>query len=76
MTPTTTHAQAPQQRAGATIIPVGWPTYSAMRGQPESVRWQFYEFSKRLRADLEGHGCLFVEPYDAFVRRVCAELDL
>ncbi|MDG9890179.1 hypothetical protein [Pseudomonas juntendi] len=71
-----TPPQAPQQRVGATIIPVGWPTYSAMRGQPESVRWQFYEFSKRLRAELEGHGCVFVEPYDAFVRRVCAELDL
>lgn len=69
-------AQALQNRAGATIIPMGWPTYRAMQAQLESVRWQFYEFSKRLRADLEGHGCLFVEPYDAFVRRVCAELDL
>lgn len=47
-----------------------------MQGQPESARWQLYEFSKRLRAELEGHGCLFVEPYDAFVRRVCEELQL
>lgn len=76
MTTPPNHSQALQNRAGATIIPMGWPTYRAMQAQLESVRWQFYEFSKRLRADLEGHGCLFVEPYDAFVRRVCAELDL
>ncbi|AGA74855.1 hypothetical protein B479_19815 [Pseudomonas putida HB3267] len=55
---------------------MGWPTYRAMQAQLESVRWQFYEFSKRLRADLEGHGCLFVEPYDAFVRRITEELEL
>ncbi|CAB5525949.1 Uncharacterised protein [Pseudomonas putida] len=76
MTPNVNHAQALQNRTGATIIPMGWPTYTAMKAQPESVRWQFYEFSKRLRADLEGHGCLFVEPYDAFVRRVTEELEL
>lgn len=68
--------EALQQRAGATIIPVGWPTYAALQAQPESTRWQFYEFSKRLRAELEGHGCVFVESYDAFVRRVTRELDL
>lgn len=76
MITTPSHAQALQNRTGATIIPIGWPTYTAMKAQPESVRWQFYEFSKRLRADLEGHGCLFVEPYDAFVRCVCEELQL
>ena len=69
-------AQALPQRSGATIIPMGWPTYRAMQAQLESVRWQFYEFSKRLRADLEGHGCLFVEPYDAFLRRITEELEL
>lgn len=68
--------QTLQQRAGAAIIPMGWPTYRAMQGQPESVRWQFYEFSKRMRAELEGHGFMFVEGYDAFVRRVCEELQL
>ena len=76
MTRPSTSPQALQQRAGATIFPAGWPTYRAMRSQPESVRWQFYEFSKRLRAELEGHGCLFVEPYDAFVRRITEELEL
>lgn len=68
--------EALPKRAGAKIIPTGWPTYRAMRGQPESVRWQFYEFSKRLRAALEGHGCMFVEGYDQFVRRVTEELEL
>jgi hypothetical protein len=58
------------------IVPAGWPSYQAMAGQPECVRWQFYEFSKRLRLELEGHGCAFAEPYDAFVRRVTEELDL
>ncbi|WP_016715566.1 MULTISPECIES: hypothetical protein [Pseudomonas] len=55
---------------------MGWPTYRAMQAQPESVRWQFYEFAKQLRAELQGHGCLFAEPYDAFVRRITEELDL
>ena len=76
MTPISKPTQVHQQRSGATIIPTGWPAYGAMQGQPESARWQLYEFSKRLRAELEGHGCLFVEPYDAFVRRVCEELQL
>ncbi|SUD80286.1 hypothetical protein [Pseudomonas putida] len=76
MTTTPNPVQALPQRAGATIIPTGWPAYGAMQGQPELARWQLYEFSKRLRAELEGHGCLFVEPYDAFVRRVCEELQL
>lgn len=76
MTTTSNPVQALPQRAGARIIPTGWPTYRAMRGQPGSVRWQFYEFSKRLRAALEGHGCMFVEGYDQFVRRVCEELQL
>lgn len=76
MTKPSTPAQALLQRAGATIIPVGWPAYAAMQVQPESTRWQFYEFSKRLRAELEGHGCVFAESHDDFVRRVCEELQL
>ncbi|RYY87750.1 MAG: hypothetical protein EOO15_10925 [Chitinophagaceae bacterium] len=76
MTTPSTPPQALQNRTGATIIPVDWPTYRAMQGQPESTRWQFYEFAKRLRAELEGHGCLFTEGYDQFVRRITQELDL
>jgi hypothetical protein len=76
MTTSPNTAQALLNRTDATIIPMGWPTYRAMAGQSERVRWQFYEFSKRLRRELEGHGCLFAEPYDAFVRRVTEELDL
>lgn len=71
-----TPPQALQKRAGATIIPMGWPSYGSLQSAHESVRWQLYEFIKRLRVDLESRGCLFVEPYDAFVRRVCEELQL
>lgn len=76
MTTTPNHAQVLQQRAGAVIIPAGFPTYGAMQEQPESARWYFYEFAKQLRAELQRHGCLFAEPYDQYVRRVCEELQL
>lgn len=76
MTTTANHAHELHQRAGASIVPSGWPCCDLFKLFPEGARWQFYEFSKRLRADLEGHGCLFVEPYDAFLRRITEELEL
>ncbi|MEW2971555.1 hypothetical protein [Pseudomonas juntendi] len=76
MTPTTTHAQALQQRAGASIITGPMPSYSRFREFPERERWALYELAKAGRQYLEDKGFVMDEPYDAFVRRVCAELDL
>lgn len=76
MTPTTTHAQAPQQRAGATIITGPWPSYAAFRGLPERERWVLYGSAKAYREALELQGFQMAESYDAFVRRITGELEL
>lgn len=76
MTPTPKHAQAPQQRAGASIITGPWPCYSQFRGFPERERLALYELAKAGRRYLEDKGFVIDEPYDAFVRRVCEELQL
>lgn len=76
MTPTTTHAQALPQRAGATIINGPWPTYTQFKGLPERERWTIYEPAKAGRQAMEDRGLQMAESYDAFVRRVTEELDL
>ncbi|AUA31690.1 hypothetical protein CWR53_03305 [Pseudomonas sp. SGAir0191] len=76
MTPITKPAQAPQQRAGAAIVAGPWPDYTAFRHLLEADRWRAYECAKRHRADLVAQGFETAEPYDAFVRRVCEELQL
>lgn len=76
MTPTTTHAQAPQQRAGATIINGPWPTYTQFKGFPERERWTIYELAKAGRRAMEDSGFEMAESYDQFVRRVTAELEI
>ena len=52
------------------------PSYSRFREFPERERWALYELAKAGRQYLEDKGFVMDEPYDAFVRRVCAELDL
>ncbi|ANI33292.1 phage-like protein [Pseudomonas sp. JY-Q] len=76
MTMTPNHAQALQQRAGATIINGPWPTYAQFRGLPERERWTLYELAKAGRQAMEDNGFEMAESYDAFVRRVTEELDL
>lgn len=76
MTPTTTHAQALQQRAGASIITGPWPTYSQFKGFPERERWALYELAKAGRQAMEDNGFEMAESCDAFARRVTEELDL
>lgn len=76
MTRPSTPPQAPQQRAGASIITGPWPTYSQFKGFPERERWGLYELAKAGRRYLEDKGFQLAEPYDAFVRRVTEELDL
>lgn len=69
-------AQAPQQRAGATIISGPWPSYAAFRELPERERWVLYGSAKAYREALELQGLAMAENYDAFVRRITEELDL
>lgn len=69
-------AQAPQQRAGATIINGPWPTYTQFKGLPERERWTIYELAKAGRRSMEDNGFEMAESYDAFVRRVTEELEL
>lgn len=76
MTTTPNQIQAPTKRAGATIISGPWPTYSQFRGLPERERWTLYELAKAGRRYLEDKGFVIDEPYDAFVHRVCEELQL
>lgn len=76
MTPNLNPAQAPQQRAGASIVTGPWPTYSQFKGFPERERWTIYELAKAGRRAMEDKGFAMGESYDAFVRRVTQELDL
>ncbi|MEF0146505.1 hypothetical protein [Pseudomonas guariconensis] len=68
--------QALQQRAGATIISGPWPTYAQFKGLPERERWVLYGSAKAYRSALEDQGLVMAEPYDAFIRRVTAELEI
>ncbi|MEN5111309.1 hypothetical protein ABE521_20920 [Pseudomonas sp. TWI672] len=76
MTMTPNHAQALQQRGGATTIAGPWPSYAAFRDLPERERWTIYELAKAGRQAMENSGFVMAESYDAFVRRVTKELEL
>ena len=72
----TVYPQALQQLVGATIITGPWPTYSQFKGFAERERWTLYELAKAGRQAMEDKGFEMAESYDAFVRRICTELDL
>lgn len=74
--PSTPPPQAPQQRAGATIVSGPWPTYTQFKGLPERERWTIYELAKAGRMKKEDQGIVSSETYDAFVRRITGELEL
>lgn len=76
MTRSSTPPHAHQQSAGAPIIAGPWPSYSAFRQLPERERWALYGSAKAYRSALEQQGFQMAEPYDEFVRRVTAELDI
>ena len=71
-----TPPQALQQRAGASIIAGPWPTYGHFKSLPERERWVLYGSAKAYRLALEGQGFVMAEPYDQFVQRVTAELEI
>lgn len=68
--------QALQQRAGATVVNGPWPTYSYFKGLPERERWTIYELAKAGRRAMEDSGFEMAEPYDEFIKRVTAELEI
>lgn len=69
-------AQAPQQRAGATIISGPWPSYAGFLDLPERDRWVLYGSAKAYREALELQGLVMSESYDEFIKRVTAELEI
>lgn len=68
--------QALQQNAGAPIIAGPWPSYIQLKSLPERERWAIYELAKSGRMKKDDQGIVSSETYDAFVRRICEELDL
>jgi hypothetical protein len=68
---TTTAEKGPES-----VIAGPWPSYSQFRGLPERDRWVLYGSAKAYRQALEDQGVVMAEGYDAFIRRVCAELEI
>lgn len=71
-----THGRTLQPRAGATTIAGPWPSYSQFKGLPERERWTLYELAKAGRLAMEDKGFRMAESYEAFVKRVCNELEI
>ncbi len=53
-----------------------WPSYVGARHLPEPERWVVYSTAKAYRAALEEQGVAMAEPYDQFVQRITAELEI
>lgn len=64
------------QRPPATAIAGPWPCYTAFKHLPERERWVLYGSAKAYRQALEAQGLAMAESYDAFIKRVCTELDI
>lgn len=64
------------RRASAPVIVGPWPSYAQFKNLPERDRWVLYGSAKAYRDALELQGLAMAESYGAFIKRVCAELDL
>ncbi|QXZ16079.1 hypothetical protein KVQ82_09270 [Pseudomonas sp. AO-1] len=64
------------ERGPASVIAGPWPTYSQFKSLPERDRWVLYGSAKAYRVALENQGLVMAEGYEAFIRRVCAELEI
>ena len=69
------HISSTMQGA-VSVIAGPWPSYSQFKGLPERDRWVLYGSAKANRQALEDQGLVMAEGYDAFIRRVCAELEI
>ena len=64
------------EKGPVSVIAGPWPSYAAFKGLPERDRWVLYGSAKAYRQALEDQGVVMAEGYDAFIRRVCAELEI
>lgn len=64
------------EKGPVSVIAGPWPSYSQFRGLPDRDRWVLYGSAKAYRQALEDQGLVMAEGYDAFIRRVCAELEI
>lgn len=64
------------EKGPVSVIAGPWPSYSQFKGLPERDRWVMYGSAKGYRQALEDQGLVMAEGYDAFIRRVCAELEI
>lgn len=67
---------ATEQGSGESLVMLPWPSYAGARHLPERERWVVYSTAKAYRAALEEQGIAMAEPYDQFVQRVTAELEI
>ncbi|RJX81284.1 hypothetical protein [Pseudomonas sp. LS-2] len=63
-------------RPVAPAIAGPWPSYAQFKDLPERQRWVLYGSAKAYRDALQLQGLAMAESYDAFIKRVCAELDI
>ncbi|WP_282352909.1 hypothetical protein [Pseudomonas sp. PS01303] len=64
------------EQDSVSVIAGPWPSYAAFKGLPDRDRWVLYGSAKAYRQALEDQGLVMAETYDAFIRRVCAELEI
>ncbi|MDD0969704.1 hypothetical protein [Pseudomonas aphyarum] len=64
------------EKGPVSVIAGPWPSYTAFKDLPERDRWVLYGSAKAYRQALEDQGLVMSETYDAFIRRVCAELEI
>ncbi|MFJ4056548.1 hypothetical protein ACIPZC_24300 [Pseudomonas sp. NPDC089743] len=67
---------APVPGSGECLVMGPWPCYVGARHLPERERWVVYSTAKAYRAALEEQGIAMAEPYDQFVQRITAELEI
>lgn len=58
------------------VIAGPWPSYAQFKDLPDRERWILYGSAKACREALEAQGLVMAESYDAFIKRVCAELEV
>lgn len=69
-------ASATEPSPAKSLVMCPWPSYAGARHLPERERWVVYSTAKAHRAALEEQGIAMAEPYDQFVQRITAELEI
>jgi len=69
-------AAATEPAPSEPLVMCPWPSYVGARHLPERERWAVYSTAKAYRAALEEQSVAMAEPYDQFVQRITAELEI